>query len=156
MPIQIDTTLCQGCGVCVEVCPTEAIRLVNSIPVIYDDLCNECGECAQACPTEAISIHTPEKLPIAVGQQTMLKRENEEAEPTVFQKTLPWVAGALMYLGKEIAENLAGAIVQRIESLSESSALQEKRDTPISYNSGIGKRGRNQRLRRRRRGRRTS
>lgn len=49
---------CVGCGVCVSVCPFEAIEL-NDIGVAEVDLsrCVGCGKCVRECPREVISIH---------------------------------------------------------------------------------------------------
>ncbi|MCJ7810563.1 MAG: 4Fe-4S binding protein [Desulfobulbaceae bacterium] len=53
----IDGDACSGCGVCVDLCPTEAISL-NSEGVAQrdEDACFGCGVCARSCPEEAISL----------------------------------------------------------------------------------------------------
>ena len=45
--------LCDGCGVCVEVCPSGAIS-VSSKAEVNPFMCTECGICVPACPREAI------------------------------------------------------------------------------------------------------
>jgi len=45
---------CIGCGKCLEVCPNEAITMVNNISRIERAKCNLCMECAKACPSGAI------------------------------------------------------------------------------------------------------
>ena len=49
---------CVGCGVCVSVCPFEAIEL-NALGVAEVDWtrCIGCGKCAKECPRAVISIH---------------------------------------------------------------------------------------------------
>ena len=49
---------CVGCGVCVSVCPFEAIE-INPLGVAAVDWtrCIGCGKCAKECPREVISIH---------------------------------------------------------------------------------------------------
>ncbi len=44
-------TVCQACK---ENCPTNAIKLVNGLPVINHLSCINCGACISACPTLAI------------------------------------------------------------------------------------------------------
>lgn len=56
MAAKIDSEKCTGCGVCVDVCPLEAISLNNRIAVIDEDTCTECGLCVNECPNDAISL----------------------------------------------------------------------------------------------------
>ncbi len=48
--------VCRGCLAhpCVEVCPVDAIHIVNGKSVIEQDKCIACGKCARACPYSAI------------------------------------------------------------------------------------------------------
>jgi len=55
MPVTIDVAKCTGCGDCVEVCPTEAIKVENEKAVVNDE-CADCGSCVDECPSEAISL----------------------------------------------------------------------------------------------------
>jgi MinD superfamily P-loop ATPase len=52
----IDKAICVGCGKCVEVCPPQALILVDDIVQIKDELCEECGFCSPECPVNAIEI----------------------------------------------------------------------------------------------------
>lgn len=49
---------CDGCGVCVEVCPYDALTMDDGKPKpVLDPLsCNACGICAAECPQKAIEI----------------------------------------------------------------------------------------------------
>jgi len=59
---------CNGCGVCVRVCPTGALELgpipeiatgLDVPPITWDiDKCTFCGMCAGLCPIGAIEMHT--------------------------------------------------------------------------------------------------
>ncbi len=46
---------CTGCGICVDVCPVEAIELVDGVSSIDQQECVECGTCIDECPVEAIA-----------------------------------------------------------------------------------------------------
>ncbi|MCK9625001.1 MAG: 4Fe-4S dicluster domain-containing protein [Bacteroidales bacterium] len=50
------TPACRGCIIhnCKEVCPRDAITIVNKKAVIDKEKCIECGKCTQACPYSAI------------------------------------------------------------------------------------------------------
>jgi len=55
---QIDTELCNFCGICAKVCPYNAIlapdRKISKAPVIIQAACAGCGACAAECPQDAI------------------------------------------------------------------------------------------------------
>lgn len=56
------TPACRGCMVhsCKEVCPKDAITIVNHKATVDKDKCIECGKCTQACPYSAIIMqHRP-------------------------------------------------------------------------------------------------
>ena len=44
---------CAGCGICIDVCPENAIA-VDGHAVIDWDICTGCGKCISECPNEAI------------------------------------------------------------------------------------------------------
>lgn len=44
-----------GCGICVDACSTEAIRIKAGKAIILED-CSECGICEEECPNDAISL----------------------------------------------------------------------------------------------------
>ncbi|MCF0106734.1 MAG: 4Fe-4S dicluster domain-containing protein [Holdemanella sp.] len=50
------TNACQGClsHQCTEVCPKDAIHIVNGRSLINDEKCIKCGKCMEACPYHAI------------------------------------------------------------------------------------------------------
>jgi Fe-S-cluster-containing hydrogenase component 2 len=55
---------CIGCGACAEICPVDAVQMVDDQPQVDLNWCIGCGVCAVSCPTEAISIsRRSEKAP---------------------------------------------------------------------------------------------
>ena len=56
MIVYVDKELCTGCGICVDVCPTGAINIIDEKAKVDIDSCSECGICADECPVDAISL----------------------------------------------------------------------------------------------------
>jgi ferredoxin len=56
MVARVDARQCQGCGVCVDFCPVDAIE-VDDIAVIDSNTCIGCGACVTKCPFDAISLN---------------------------------------------------------------------------------------------------
>ncbi len=47
---------CIGCGACADICPVDAVAMVDARPVVDNDWCIGCGVCAVSCPAAVISI----------------------------------------------------------------------------------------------------
>ena len=57
--LQLDKEKCNGCGMCVKVCPHEVFELSGrKSHIINRDYCMECGACAMNCPEDAISVES--------------------------------------------------------------------------------------------------
>ncbi len=51
----IDPTRCDGCGLCVRVCPTGALAVKDGKAIVATpEACNYTGLCEAICPTRAI------------------------------------------------------------------------------------------------------
>jgi heterodisulfide reductase subunit A len=53
---QVSHNLCSGCGMCVEVCPYEALSLEDEKAVVNDVLCEGCGTCVATCLRGAVQV----------------------------------------------------------------------------------------------------
>jgi len=53
MPI-VNKDKCVGCGMCINICPVNAISMVNGKAFINQDKCIHCGKCLNICPFNAI------------------------------------------------------------------------------------------------------
>lgn len=57
--LKLNTDLCTGCGLCVDVCPHAVFKINNRKAQIIDiDDCMECGACALNCQFGAISVNS--------------------------------------------------------------------------------------------------
>lgn len=55
--LEYDETLCNGCGMCVHVCPHAVFALAEKRAVLVDrGACMECGACARNCEPQAIRV----------------------------------------------------------------------------------------------------
>ena len=58
--IQINSKSCNGCGLCITVCPSETISIMDNTAQITGDESLTCGHCIAICPTDAISLNNSE------------------------------------------------------------------------------------------------
>lgn len=107
--VYVNESLCTGCGECVDVCPSGAIRLVNSVAQIEQSLCEECQACLSACRNGAIlALQEPNKVkkPITVRSPAPV------SEPVLLHsKVWPAVGAALAFVGQEIAPRMIRALL---------------------------------------------
>ena len=54
MVAKVNSDECVGCGICVDACPTEAIKMDGDLAVVDADLCTGCEACIDECPNDAI------------------------------------------------------------------------------------------------------
>ncbi len=55
--LRLDPERCNGCGMCVKVCPHAVFAMANKKALIVArDACMECGACAMNCSEEAITV----------------------------------------------------------------------------------------------------
>jgi len=60
MQVTIDEVKCTGCGICVDVCSPDALRMdgkTEKAVLHYPEDCIVCFECELNCPSDAISVH---------------------------------------------------------------------------------------------------
>ncbi|MFQ6037329.1 MAG: CoB--CoM heterodisulfide reductase iron-sulfur subunit A family protein, partial [Candidatus Aminicenantales bacterium] len=53
---KVTPNLCTGCGMCVEVCPYEALSLKDGKAEVNEVLCEGCGTCSATCLRAAINV----------------------------------------------------------------------------------------------------
>jgi len=65
--LHISENKCVGCGLCIEVCPRQAITISQCTAKIDEDKCVKCQSCVRECPQEAISLLEDINLVVAFG-----------------------------------------------------------------------------------------
>jgi len=57
--LKLESALCTGCGMCINVCPHEVFKIQNKkVQIVNIDNCMECGACALNCERGAISVRS--------------------------------------------------------------------------------------------------
>jgi ferredoxin len=70
--LALDREKCNGCGMCLSVCPrTVLVRLNGTVEIADLDRCIECGACRRNCPREAINVRTGVGCATAVINQML-------------------------------------------------------------------------------------
>ena len=67
---KIDPELCNGCGICVNSCPMDVIRMdkeSKKAVIRYPEDCMLCEFCSSDCPVDAITITPVKESPLIVS-----------------------------------------------------------------------------------------
>ena len=164
--IYVDTDRCNGCGDCVEACPTGAMRIVAGKATVNAEVCRECETCMSACPVGAImSVTEP------VSESRIVATEQRVAQPGVYAgalspvvrrptRVLPWLGAAAGFLGRQIVPRVVDALLDAWDRRGEGGTASALDGVPLNRSSRIATgsarvgRGGRRRHQRRRRGRR--
>ena len=108
---EVDTTGCNGCGKCVNICPVEAMTLVSSNDpkrpkmkkaVLNEDVCLGCGLCVKACEKENIALTEREERVITplngTHRAVVMAIERGVLQNLIFDNQVLWSHRALAAL----------------------------------------------------------
>jgi len=69
----VDLNLCDGCGICIHTCRSNAIEMKDGKAEIDPFLCTGCGACVPVCPKEAIDFRNSTTEQIIANLRGVLK-----------------------------------------------------------------------------------
>ncbi len=61
---------CIGCGICIQTCPTDVIRIdpdSGKAAIVYPEDCQICHLCRMYCPVDAITIIPEKSIAVVVS-----------------------------------------------------------------------------------------
>jgi len=62
--VMVNQAYCKGCGICVHICPKNALALnAHEKAELDEELCIACGMCERYCPDLAISMVKMDSAP---------------------------------------------------------------------------------------------
>ena len=134
--IIIDSGRCTGCGVCVEHCLQDAIRLVDGLAGIDQTKCTACGACLDACPEEAISsvdesVIEAELVPIEANTMAVGAQGQQTVAPRRGLAVLPWLGAALTFTAREVFPRLLDVALDAWDRRSARSVAPKSGGVPL-------------------------
>lgn len=171
--VSIDHHACNGCGFCIENCPTYALQLMDGLVELDETLCQVCEICIDVCPKGAITLSeviedtypvvvtaaplfysagAAEELPDLAIVKPPIQRSTEVI--TKPQKSLGDLLGAVLaFLARDIAPAVEDFLRAKRQYKTNPTPTQSH-FVNLERGSGAGKRRRGQQVRRRRQRRR--
>lgn len=86
--LNIHTGLCDGCGVCADACPFQAIEITGEKARV-NAACRMCGVCVKACPKGAVTLDETEEKTVDKSQWkdifVFMEQVNGKIHPCVYE-----------------------------------------------------------------------
>ena len=155
--ITVQTERCDGCGACVDCCPTGAILLQNGVATVSQDLCQECEACLEVCPqgalvrqeqvqpaVEVIQMPAVPPVPVAASQPVRIR-----------ERLWPAIGTFLVWTGRELAPRLAEIALNYLDQRVQATEPGVKVERMPYVDRKPAGRSRGRRMRKRRHGRRS-
>ena len=116
-------TRCDGCGHCVDICPSDIMHIDENIrraKNIEPNFCWECYSCVKACPNHAIDVRGYADF-APMGHSVRVRREEEKG-------TISWKIKFRNGTEENLFKNLLKVINQIKERLIHKNYIQNQRD----------------------------
>ncbi|MHA1821131.1 MAG: 4Fe-4S binding protein [Promethearchaeota archaeon] len=144
--LEIDESKCQGCGICVKICPVSALgrgpvgdakrdqnSLESVIPTVVEpEKCSYCGLCGYMCPWNAITL-VKDGEPIPLEKLDIVEKHAVPQLDYTMKTCKEGVPDAKSYLEGDIefiSENCAGGCNTCVEVCPTNAISIVKEDTP--------------------------
>jgi len=153
--IAINYEDCNGCGECVDICPTGAIILQNGKAVLDDVLCEGCQVCIDSCPQGAIICRDP--IPVEKEVVRIAESVSRDVIPVESRGVstrglvLPAIGSFLLWTGREVLPRLAGLALDYLDRRIQSNGSKDKLVSIQGYDGTPTARRRGSRVRQRQR-----
>lgn len=95
----VDENKCIGCGICVDICPVNAISIQNAFAVLDMVSCIRCGKCHDFCPQDAVR-HDSERIPIDIQENVLKTKQMMKYFETPEEKKA-FIERTIKYFNKE-------------------------------------------------------
>ncbi|MDL1968044.1 MAG: 4Fe-4S binding protein [Deltaproteobacteria bacterium] len=115
----VNQEMCNGCGICMDECPVEAITLNEMDKAqIDEESCIRCAKCHDVCPEDAVR-HDSEKIPEQVEEnlektRRLLEHYDTSAEQQAFIERM------IRYFNKE--RKVTEFTIEKLKALKAESA----------------------------------
>jgi NAD-dependent dihydropyrimidine dehydrogenase PreA subunit len=144
----VDEEQCNGCGVCVDLCPAEAIRVRNDAAEIDGECCSDCGACFDACLHGAIfELHEPREITstgqpayVADSAPSFPEKASSSHVPAAMGKSKTPLVAAFPVLLK-----LAGSLAEYLSARSRKESDVCRRSPASDYRRVSSRQGRHRR-----------
>lgn len=142
MAVYVDEEKCTGCGVCVSLCPVQAISIDDDHAVIDQELCTECLRCMDECPSEAFYQVLDEKTPMPQQDSPPAAQRETYLSPP------PQPQGDKIQRALSLGESIVRGISSVVQYFSQNDTSDARRGMGMSRKG----KGRGRGMQRRRRG----
>ncbi|MEM2110950.1 MAG: 4Fe-4S binding protein [Candidatus Bathyarchaeia archaeon] len=120
MIAKVNLDACSGCGICERVCPVNAIKMINRVPVRDEEKCMGCGLCESRCPNFAVTMVQRSELKIVKVDPRQVD-QNKLVEICLNAKLHP--KQIICFCTRTRAEEVAAAILKGAKSPEEVSHM---------------------------------
>jgi len=114
MTITVKQELCRGCGICMQVCPNDAIYLENRKAIIDQSKCSSCQLCINACPLGAIKIEEEIQL-VSIEKPQVAEIVQSPATVIPSSSKFNWSKALLTFASQQVLPRLLDIVGSAID-----------------------------------------